>query len=90
MNYLFIGYTDTGGKPVSELLLDTKKEQDNIYIYSDEPIYGLIKGIDFVKHDTFKDKSPDIVYLDVANYYTNSWLNVVNSWGCKEVHVLGE
>ena len=90
MDYLFIGYTDTGGKPVSDLLLDTKEEQDSIYIYTDEPIYELQKGIKFVKHNTFKDKSPDVVYIDVPAKDANSWMDVVGTWGCKQIYVLGD
>ena len=90
MDYFIIGYKNENRNPIIDFLLDEINDEDNVYVYTDEPIFSLPKGVCFVGNDTFKNKLPDTIYLDIPNYYINDWLDVVNTWGCQEVIVLGD
>jgi len=86
MNYLFIGYTNYS-KDFADHILEMS-DNDNIYVYSDEPIYELQKGINFVRPDTFKNEPPDFVYISMPSYSRNAWFDVSSTWGCKLVSIL--
>jgi len=86
MDYLIIGYGEKG-KNIAYNLSDKKELEDNIYVYATEPILEFPKGVQFIKHDTFRNKSPDVVFIDMPFGYDAAWYNVAITW-TKDVFIL--
>lgn len=79
MDYLIIGYNKKG-EDIAYQLSNEKNQEDNIYVYSEEPILGFPKGVQFIRYDTFRNKSPDVVYIDMPLGYANAWYEVAINW----------
>lgn len=84
MDFLIIGNGIIGKKRIEAL---KKLKAGNIYLYDIILPQRIEEGIQIADENTFRDKSPDWVFIATPHYAAKDWVNVASQWGS---HILLE